>query len=130
MSEPYPEPDLSLSRDARHSGYDPYIEDVPSNPPAGGAVVQTLGPPPDAVPPVLSSLNPATIVSGAPPVPITVTGSGFLPASRVWADEEGQVTTYVSDTELVYQAQADMPGTQTITVHDAAPSNAIELTVT
>jgi hypothetical protein len=103
--------------------------DEPAN--QAPSVEQILGPPADAsTPPVLESLAPSSIVAGAGPTPVTVTGTGFVPASTVWADEEAQVTTYVSDTELDYDAQADQAGTQTITVRDAGTSNAIELTVT
>jgi hypothetical protein len=85
--------------------------------------------PPDT-PAVLSALNPTSITAGDPPVLITVTGSGFTASSVVWADEEAQFTTFVSDTELTYNAQADQAGTQTITVqHRGMSSNAIELTV-
>lgn len=80
--------------------------------------------------PVLSGLVPASIASGAP-TPMTVSGSGFAPASKVWADEEAQITSYVNPTTLRYTAEADQAGTQTITVRTGSKTSAaIELTVT
>lgn len=81
--------------------------------------------------PVLTSLAPPSIVAGDAPVVVTLTGTGFTPASKVWADEEQQLTTYVDDTTLRYDAEADLEGSQTITVRNAAEiSNGIELDVT
>jgi hypothetical protein len=84
--------------------------------------------PPEA--PVLDALDPDTITVGPPPTPLVITGSNFNANSKVWADEEAQLTTFVSDTELTYNAEADREGTQTITVrHGGLSSDAIELTV-
>jgi hypothetical protein len=81
--------------------------------------------------PTLTALDPASIVAGDPPVVVTLTGTNFTPLSKVWADEEAQATTYVDATTLAYNAQADMVGSQTITVHNEPEvSNAIELEVT
>lgn len=90
--------------------------------------------PPDVLhptPAVLATLNPASIVLGPPPKLVTVTGTGFTTRSRVWADEEQQATTFVSDTSLTYMAQADQVGAQDITVHNGgAVSNSLSLAVT
>ena len=86
-----------------------------------------FGPPPT---PVLVSLNPTSIVAGQPPVALTITGTGFTPNSKVWADEAAQLTQDVDSTTLIYGAQASAEGTQTITVKNGSiVSNAIELTV-
>lgn len=82
--------------------------------------------------PVLTSLDPTSIEVGAVPTVVTLTGTGFTPRSTVWADEEEQLTSYVSPTTLRYDAEADLEGSQTITVRNTAElvSNAIELDVT
>lgn len=81
--------------------------------------------------PTLTSLAPPSIVAGAAPTAVTLTGTNFTPASHVWADEEQQLTEYVSPTTLRYAGQADAAGSQTITVHNGArASNAVELNVT
>jgi hypothetical protein len=90
--------------------------------------------PPELAPAaVLTTLNPASIIVATPTLCI-VNGTGFVPASRVWADEEVQTTTYVSDTQLQYTAQADLAGTQDITVtvnaHGDNRSNGLILNVT
>lgn len=80
--------------------------------------------------PAVTAVNPASVVVNTPTV-VTITGTGFTPASRVWADEEGQSTTYVSSTTLRYTAEADQVGSQTITVHNGSEVSAgRELTVT
>jgi len=82
------------------------------------------------VTPTLALLNPASIVVNTP-TQVTVTGTGFHPGSVIWADEEAQVTTYVSATILRYTAQADAVGAQDITVHNgSAASASLTLTVT
>lgn len=92
-----------------------------------GALFKTGGVP---LTPVLTGLVPASIASGAP-TPVTVSGSSFMPGSRVWADEEAQATTYVNPTTLRYNAEADQAGSQTITVRTGSKTSApIELTVT
>jgi hypothetical protein len=58
MSDPIPEPDPSLSRDAKHSTYAPAPVDEEQNPPAGPATVQTLGKPTETTP-TRSSKTPA-----------------------------------------------------------------------
>jgi IPT/TIG domain len=90
---------------------------------------EVLNPSPPA-PLTLASLNPTSITAAAAPELVTLTGTGFTSASRVWADEEEQITTHVSSTELTYMAQGDDEGSQTITVRRGAEvSNSIELTV-
>lgn len=84
----------------------------------------------DPVPAVLATLDPSSIVAGAMQV-VTITGTGFTSRSRIWADEEQQITTYVSSTSLTYEAQADEAGAQDVTVHNGdAVSNSLPLTVT
>jgi hypothetical protein len=81
-------------------------------------------------PPVLDAIAPTSIVGDSTPYPITVTGSSFTSGSKVWADEEAQATTFVDETTLTYNAQADQAGTQTITVRTGSEvSNSVELTV-
>lgn len=88
--------------------------------------------PDTALPPlVLTGLVPPSIEAGGTGDLVTVSGTGFRPACRVWADEAAQLTTYVNDRTLTYMAQAAAAGSQTITVRDgAAVSNALELAVT
>ena len=94
--------------------------------PGGGGGTE---PPPDEAA-VLDALNPTSIAAGTP-TDIAVMGSGFASMSKVWADEEQQITTFRAPTMLTYVAQADQAGTQTITVrHGELTSNAIELPVT
>jgi hypothetical protein len=83
----------------------------------------------------LTTITPDTIVAGpAGKTLVVVAGTGFTGGSKVYADEAQQITTFVSDTELTYQAEADQAGTQDITVtanaQGASPSNGLVLTVT
>jgi hypothetical protein len=79
--------------------------------------------------PTLTSLAPPSVVVATPTL-VTLTGTGFSAWSKVWADEEAQVTTFVNPTTLTYHAEADQEGSQTITVHDPnGVSNAVELDV-
>jgi IPT/TIG domain len=80
--------------------------------------------------PTLTGLDPASIVVDEP-TECTVTGTGFRADCVVFADEGPQVTTYVSDTEVRYTAQADRVGAQDVTVHnDTLVSNSLSLAVT
>jgi hypothetical protein len=84
------------------------------------------GPPPT---PVIDRLTPDTITAGTPQL-VIVTGTGFLPSSVVWADEEAQITTHISSESLSYMAEADSEGAQDITVkNDTLVSNSVSLTV-
>jgi trimeric autotransporter adhesin len=80
--------------------------------------------------PVVSALNPTSITLGTP-TEVTLTGTGFGRTSVVWADEEPQQTQHLENGNLVYQAEADSVGSQTITVRNGSlVSNEIELTTT
>ena len=68
------------------------------------------------IPPVVSSLNPASAVLGSPLFDIHVIGSGFVPGSIIVFNGIDEPTTLVSDTELttgvnmdVWMAEADVP---------------------
>jgi len=61
---------------------------IPSVPPAANPV------------PVINSISPASVPLGGPDFVVTVTGSNFIPQSRVEANSLACPTTYVSSTEL------------------------------
>jgi len=52
------------------------------------------------VPPVVTSLNPATVVIGSPAFDIHVMGTGFTPASVIMFAGLEEPTVFVSETEL------------------------------
>lgn len=56
-------------------------------------------PPPNPVP-TLASLSPSSAEYGGPEFVLTVTGSNFVPTSRVRWRGSDRLTTYISDTEL------------------------------
>jgi hypothetical protein len=73
---------------------------VVSNPPPGGGLTapyafHVLYPAPQA-----SSLSPSSAVAGAAPTQVTVTGSGFFPASQITFDGAPAATTYVDATHV------------------------------
>lgn len=53
-----------------------------------------------AVPPVVTSLNPSTVVIGSPDFDVHVVGTGFTPDSKIIFAGVEEPTTHVSDTEL------------------------------
>jgi hypothetical protein len=82
--------------------------------------------------PELTSLAPASIAAGTP-TEVTITGTGFVDGvTQVIIDSITRETTFVSDTELTYWAQASSPGALTVKVRNGVEeySNGIELTVT
>jgi len=48
----------------------------------------------------VASITPTTAAAGAGTQLITVTGTGFTPNSRIWANNQERTTTYVSATSL------------------------------
>jgi hypothetical protein len=50
--------------------------------------------------PTLASITPTTAVSGTGTQLLTVTGTGFTPGCRIWANNQERQTTYVSATSL------------------------------
>jgi glucose/arabinose dehydrogenase len=69
--------------------------------------------------PQLTSLSPATIEAGGSSFPLTVIGTGFVPASAVRWNAADRATTFVSPTEL----QADIPA------GDIATGGTVEVSV-
>jgi len=53
-----------------------------------------------ATAPTLASISPTTAVSGTGTQLITVTGTGFNPGCRIWANNQERTTTYVSATSM------------------------------
>jgi len=87
--------------------------------------------------PVVSSLNPTSVLEDGPNFTLTVNGSNFVADSRVRLDNSNQNTTFISSTQLTVRIQDNDirdPGTLTITVVNPNPgggtSNALPLTVT
>lgn len=76
---------------------------VVANPAPGGGtsniVLLTVGPV-EAVPPTLASLAPAFATIGSANTVVTLTGTGFSPASRVIVGFSERATTYISPTQL------------------------------
>ena len=80
-------------------------------------------------PPVLATLDPTSGDLGAATT-LTVTGTGFVLSSVVYAGEQALPTTYVSDTELTAVATPATPGDVAITVRNGPrASNAATFTV-
>ena len=86
--------------------------------------------------PALTSLSPSSATAGGPGFTLTITGTGFVPASAVRWNGNPRTTTYVSSTQL----QAAIPasdivgaGTAQVTVLTPSPgggtSNALPVTV-
>jgi hypothetical protein len=69
--------------------------------------------------PVASNLSPAVAIAGSPTLTLTVTGSGFAPASVVRWNGADRITTVVSATQL----------TATITAADLASARTVPVTV-
>jgi len=70
--------------------------------------------------PDLGSLNPLSVVVDTP-TPVTITGTGFTPRSRVYVDGVFYPTTeYVSPTQVRFTGQGDTVGTQDITVRNGS----------
>ncbi len=74
--------------------------------------------------PGLSSLAPSTVTAGSPTFTLTVTGTGFVPASKVHWNGTAQSTTFVSTTQLtavIGAARVATGGTPSVTVVTPAP---------
>src|SRR5262245_23815363 len=69
--------------------------------------------------PVLSSANPANVIAGAASASVTLTGEGFVSASRVRWNGADRTTTFVNATTLTVQ----------LTTQDLASSGSAVLTV-
>lgn len=87
--------------------------------------------------PVISSITPGTKKAGEPTFALTVTGSNFLPASKVYVDGQERSTAYSSSssiTAMILASDLATGGIKNITVVTPAPgggaSNAVGLTVT
>jgi hypothetical protein len=79
--------------------------------------------------PQISELNPATIAPGSLN-DITVTGSGFTPASAVEVDDDAQTTSFVDPFTLMFSFRAPGPGSVQVTVHNGSQvSEPVTLTV-
>ncbi len=72
---------------------------VQNQPPGGGVsapvVFKVQYPSPTA-----STMSPSTVLAGAPPTDITVTGTGFYPASQITFDGAVAATTFISATQV------------------------------
>jgi len=68
----------------------------------------------------LGSLNPISVIVDTP-TPVTITGTGFGPNSRVYVDGVYfPSTVYVSPTQVRFTALGDTVGTQDITVRNGS----------
>jgi hypothetical protein len=137
--------DHVLSRNAPKDGTPPVlVEPVDPYPymyvglPDENALVMAVGtvgenPVPEtdpALPPITTAVNPTSIVAGVPTV-VTVTGTGFRQGDIIYQDEGFMPTTYVSETELSFTAEASAAGTVDVTVHGGGGvSNGQVITVT
>lgn len=65
-------------------------------PPSAPATVTVL-------PPYLTTINPVSVVAGAPGVTLTVSGSDFVPQSALLWNGSARTTTFVSSTQLSAQ---------------------------
>lgn len=70
------------------------------NPPPGGGVSAPLVFRVEYPVPTTASLSPSRVSAGAAPTPVTVTGTGFYPASQVTFDGVAAATTYVDPTHV------------------------------
>jgi hypothetical protein len=105
---------------------------LPANFPPG---VITLNPP-IMGPPVLTSLNPDTVIVGGPSFTLTITGSNFVNGAVAQIDGVDRPTQFVSDTELraaILAQDIVETGTVGVTVRNPDPntgvSNALDLSV-
>lgn len=62
------------------------------------------------VPPVITAISPASIVTGSPATTITITGTGFTPSSSVYFYNTFATTTFISSTSLSITAPASYLG--------------------
>ena len=74
--------------------------------------------------PVLSGISPVSATAGGSGLTLTVTGSGFVPGSKVRWDGADRATTYLSSTQLtasIPSSDIATAGTRSVTVFTAAP---------
>ena len=74
--------------------------------------------------PAVAALSPPSVTAGAAPFTLTVTGSGFVPASQVRINGSARATTYVSATTLTTAVAASdviAAGTLAVSVSSPAP---------
>ncbi len=74
--------------------------------------------------PTLNSLNPSTVTAGSPGFNLTVTGTGFVPASVVQWNGAARQTTFVSSAQLTIAVSASdvaSAGTAAVVVINPAP---------
>ena len=74
--------------------------------------------------PVISSLSPASILQGGPPLTLTVNGSNFVSGSTLQWNGSSRTTTFVSSTQLtaaITAADIATAGTASVTVANPAP---------
>ncbi len=97
--------------------------------------VADIAPPPNPVPAV-TSLSPATAVSGGAAFILTVTGTNFVPGATVQWNGSNRSTTFVSATQLTAAITASdiaSAGTAQVSVFNPAPgggaSNALTFTI-
>lgn len=101
------------------------------NPPPGGgnsnnAVFSVSGSANPA--PVLTSINPNTVVSGGPDFPLTLSGSGFIGTSAVQVNGQSRATTFVNSSQLqstIFAADITSAGVLQIRVSTPAPGGGL-----
>ncbi len=97
---------------------------VVTNPAPGGGVSSPLPFEVHYPTPVISNVSPGTVIVGAPPTAVTLTGTGFFPASAVSFNNVTTATTYLSPTQLratLTAAQLAVPGSIAIRVANPMP---------
>ncbi|HEX8317378.1 IPT/TIG domain-containing protein [Longimicrobium sp.] len=73
--------------------------------------------------PSLVALSPAFATAGASPTTVTITGTGFVPESRVYVGNNERPRTYVSPTEMRFQLSDTLLATGgTLVVRVASPA--------
>ncbi|MFM8395041.1 MAG: hypothetical protein ACKOB4_14065, partial [Acidobacteriota bacterium] len=95
-------------------------------PAPGGGATTTLSLRVNGPAPVLSSLNPSTVIAGGPAFTLTVTGSGFLSGVTAQINGAARAATFVSSTQLtVSLAATDIASAGSITVAVANPFSSL-----
>jgi len=83
--------------------------------------------------PIATALAPASVLAGSDAVVLTVTGSGFSPASEVRVNGVGRATTFVSPTALsvtIAGSERAAAGTLAITVVNPSPGGGTSAALT
>ena len=97
---------------------------VVTNPAPGGGVSAPLPFEVHYPTPVISNASPGTVIVGAAPTAVTLTGTGFFPASAISFNNVSTATTYLSPTQLratLTAAQLSVPGSIAIRVANPMP---------